>query len=490
MSAGDAIDLPIYGCKYRMYLTIFDNDGDLVGDAAGLDTEISKDGATPADASAEATQISSGWAMYYLDLTGTEMEAGRIAGKVKSTTTDSKDTPFVIAPRRLAIQENDTAQAGAAGTVTLASGASDVDNYYVGMYVKQTNGAGDKEARKVISYNGTTKVATIAPDWDNNPSGSTTYDILNPFANPGSSGLTTTDLLTQAKQGLRDYNLDHLLAAAVNPSTEIIDDSAFALLMSDSATADADDYNNTTDSLPAIAAASGSGANPSISVTWPFIPSIDVSTGTIRIGIFVRDDTDDLPTTGEIAPGTIAIHRKPQGSGSWSEVVADTAMSEAEGVIYYDYAFSAANGFLRGDVIRLTFKGQSVTIGANTYNLSPSAGYLVYSWIAETNGLTTTGIADQVLDEILSGHTTPGSLGAFLASLIDNIWDEVMETGGPANFKTARQFQRVFGAFMAGVDADDSSADWSVLGADGATKRLAGTLTAGGKRLTVYVDGD
>jgi hypothetical protein len=59
-----------------------------------------------------------------------------------------------------------TAQAGGTNTITLAAGASAVDNFYRGRVIDRTGGAGSGgETRIIYSYNGTTKVATVYPKW-------------------------------------------------------------------------------------------------------------------------------------------------------------------------------------------------------------------------------------------------------------------------------------------------------------------------------------
>ncbi|MFB3816148.1 MAG: hypothetical protein ACE147_00675 [Candidatus Methylomirabilales bacterium] len=62
-----------------------------------------------------------------------------------------------------------TAQAGAAETVTLPAGASAVDDAYLGMVVQITSGTGANQARMIIRYNGTTKVATVNRVWATPP---------------------------------------------------------------------------------------------------------------------------------------------------------------------------------------------------------------------------------------------------------------------------------------------------------------------------------
>lgn len=73
--------------------------------------------------------------------------------------------------------QSGTAQAGAASAITLATGASDTDDYYNGMQVRLDGGTGDGQIRSIIDYVGSTKVATVDSDWDINPDATTTYDV-------------------------------------------------------------------------------------------------------------------------------------------------------------------------------------------------------------------------------------------------------------------------------------------------------------------------
>jgi len=70
-----------------------------------------------------------------------------------------------------------TAQGGDDYQITLAAGASAVDDYYKDMIIRTTGGTGANQIRRIISYNGTTKVATVWPWTGDNPSTDTTYEI-------------------------------------------------------------------------------------------------------------------------------------------------------------------------------------------------------------------------------------------------------------------------------------------------------------------------
>ena len=54
-----------------------------------------------------------------------------------------------------------TAQAGSAGSITLAAAASATDGVYVGMIISITSGTGSGSSGVISNYNGTTKVATV-----------------------------------------------------------------------------------------------------------------------------------------------------------------------------------------------------------------------------------------------------------------------------------------------------------------------------------------
>lgn len=184
VAAGDAHSYPIYAGRFRLEFPIYDGDGDLVSGAADLDSEYSLNQATFTDCTNEATEIdSTGW--YYLDLTSTETTGKSVAVQVKTSTATAKTTPLFFTIERLPILRSGTAQAGAAGTITLDSGASSKDGAYVGLFIQCTNNSPSNvlgQTRKIISYVGSTKVATVDSNWGTNPSSATTFAILIPLS--------------------------------------------------------------------------------------------------------------------------------------------------------------------------------------------------------------------------------------------------------------------------------------------------------------------
>lgn len=98
MASTDARPVPIKNTAYRVYFPILDADGDLVTGAAGLDSEVSLDGAAFADCTNEATEVGTSGS-YYLDLTAAEMNADAVVVLVKTSTSGAKTTPIYLYPQ-------------------------------------------------------------------------------------------------------------------------------------------------------------------------------------------------------------------------------------------------------------------------------------------------------------------------------------------------------------------------------------------------------
>jgi hypothetical protein len=76
------------------------------------------------------------------------------------------------------IREAGTAQAGAAGTITLQASATSITNAFERSYIYIISGTGSGQNREITAYNGTTKVATVSPNWGVNPDATSVYRIV------------------------------------------------------------------------------------------------------------------------------------------------------------------------------------------------------------------------------------------------------------------------------------------------------------------------
>ena len=72
-----------------------------------------------------------------------------------------------------------TAQAGSGSTITLNSVSKSLDNYYNGGIITIIGGTGNGETNTILSYVGSTKVATVTASWTSNPDNTSIYQITN-----------------------------------------------------------------------------------------------------------------------------------------------------------------------------------------------------------------------------------------------------------------------------------------------------------------------
>lgn len=262
------------------------------------------------------------------------------------------------------------------------------------------------------------------------------------------------EVQSEVNDGLVALGLDHLVGASVT-GTDVVDNSIVAKLVSSSATADWDTYVNTTDAMQALrdrgdaAWTTGGGGTITDIVSWhPIIPTaIDLAnTKSYRLALALTNMIDDLPTTVEITPGTISIERAAQGGTSWTAIVTDAACSESAGLIYYDEVFDTATTYAAGDVLRITFKGQLVTVAANDYEIAPSGGLFFYTNIIAVNpdvnvatisGSSTAADVLELFALALNQGTGQLDSGSFTA---DSITSTVIQDGAFTSGKFADAF--------------------------------------------------
>jgi hypothetical protein len=237
MAASDAKLFALKNTAFRVTFPIYDNTGALVTGAAGLDSEVSIDGGTFVDCTNEATEIATSSGIYYLDLVAGEMNGDTIAVLVKTSTTDAKTTVLVFYPTVLAtaalgvnvasmaagtvtasalaadagteiaaavwdrvitganhninnsagkrlreisnsVIQSGTAQGGSTNTITLASAASSVNGTYDPAMIRISGGTGSGQARLIIDYTGSTRVAVVDRDWRTAPDNTSEYELI------------------------------------------------------------------------------------------------------------------------------------------------------------------------------------------------------------------------------------------------------------------------------------------------------------------------
>lgn len=99
MAATDSKPIPIKNQAYRLYFDGRKNDGTLITTGTGMDTELSKDAGTFADATNEAVEIATSSGVYYLELTAAEMNFDNVVVKVTWTNTGAIPAVIVLYPQ-------------------------------------------------------------------------------------------------------------------------------------------------------------------------------------------------------------------------------------------------------------------------------------------------------------------------------------------------------------------------------------------------------
>lgn len=99
----------------------------------------------------------------------------------KATITPSAVSGKITITASAYTSDTGSLQAATASSVTLKAAASGTNNIFTGLCVVMTSGAQSGKARKILAYNGTTKVATIFPNWETAPVATDNYKVV-PFA--------------------------------------------------------------------------------------------------------------------------------------------------------------------------------------------------------------------------------------------------------------------------------------------------------------------
>lgn len=114
---------------------------------------------------------------------------GSVTGAVGSVATGGLTNASFAAETGFKSIRSNTAQAGAATTITLDASASAVDSFYVNQLLVLTGGTGVGQARFITAYVGATKVATVAT-WTTTPDATSTFAILPAVTVPAGTGAT------------------------------------------------------------------------------------------------------------------------------------------------------------------------------------------------------------------------------------------------------------------------------------------------------------
>ena len=118
--------------------------------------------------------------------------------------------------------ESGLAQAGSNNTITLESTAEATDGVLVDSFIDIVSGTGDHQTRRITAYDGTTKIATVTPNWTTNPDATSGYWIHGQgYPNVWDEVLSKTTHNEGQSSGKRLRQLGDLIAedASINDAT-------------------------------------------------------------------------------------------------------------------------------------------------------------------------------------------------------------------------------------------------------------------------------
>lgn len=413
---------PVKGARWSILIPYLDADGDPT-DPTTPDTEISVDGGAFADCAEEAAALTGSNGVCLLTVTGAETNYPVFAIAAKAAS-GPKATLGIFRPRLFPVLTSGTAQAGGAATITLASGASAITDYYVGCVVKTTGGTGgggtggaNNQARIITAYNGSTKVATVNVAWETNPDSSTTYEVQ----------LCETALLC-AKPDVSAWGGTAAASAVVLADMVQVSGDATA---ADNLESQFDGTGLTGDTYPATQA----GLVTNITNVMDIIPAIDgthlvtlanvahggaAATLTLTTTDFGTVTTAGWESTGvwnlngglgvagiDLANGTPTLNQiTGVTGGSLPLATIFTGMTNIAHWLGALAGKQAANATAQTEI-------RATGAGSGTYDATTDS---LESIRDNASAPTAAAVADAVWDEAIAGHAGAGSTGAALAA--------------------------------------------------------------------------
>ena len=267
-----------------------------------------------------------------------------------------------------------TAQAGAATTITLASGASSTNLYYYHQLVQIVSGTGAGQVRQIVGYIGSTKVATVNYAWQTNPDNTSVYRLIGdhvPFCD--SAGTVW---------GYNHAGSAIATITATNAISTLIGTPAGADVSTDIAAIKGDTASILADTGTDGVLISSGTAVGQISLTNGIVSAYD------HEGAEIAKATNLASVISRI--------------GSFTETGANT-------ILRFFKALMSKTATLPSDV------GGTFDPATDSTEALRDRGDA--AWTTGTTPPTAAAIADAVCDEAVSDHTTAGTVGAQLASI-------------------------------------------------------------------------
>ena len=196
---------------------------------------------------------------------------------------------------------NGTAQSGTEDNIMLAVSASEDDDAYNEMMIEIIVGTGSGQNRKIIDYDGTTKVATVGEDWSTPPNSDSKYRIINPVFVLADYERTDTDEPGKRK-GLTSFAEIDEISIVYSPNAKIINGLVNALINHCERLKDRFAITDAEQGSASVSALNPRSDNDTkyAAYYYPWIKVMDPEAGLQRLvppgghiaGIYARSDTE------------------------------------------------------------------------------------------------------------------------------------------------------------------------------------------------------
>lgn len=114
----------------------------------------------------------------WLGLVPNALTSGSVPSLVNVINTDAIQFGTIAADTGLAPIRIGTCTGGTSNSITLSVGSSSTNDFYKHTRIYLTNGTGAGQSRLCTAYNGTTRVATVEPDWIITPVNASTMFVI------------------------------------------------------------------------------------------------------------------------------------------------------------------------------------------------------------------------------------------------------------------------------------------------------------------------
>jgi hypothetical protein len=325
-----------------------------------------------------------------------------------------------------------TAQSGAAGTITLDASASSTDDFYNGDLISIVGGTGSGQTNRIRDYVGSTKVATLARNWITNPDNTSVFVVFGDSSTLEDSAILSTSF---SSNSITSTAVAANTIGATQIASGAITNAKFAASAIDSTVLASNAIGASQIASAAITNAKfAASAIDSTAIASGAITSAKFAAGAITATV-LADASIDRASFSQDALDLFRDFRR------------NTAQAGAAGSITLDASASAVNNFYLSNLITIvggTGVGQARAITAydgttKVATISPSWSTTpdntsVFEIFGAASSLTGAQIAASVWDEPLAGHSTAGTAGRDLsdaasggspAAIADAVWDAV-----------------------------------------------------------------